>query len=416
MAAASPWVTPYPPQMADLDSCVTCGLCLPVCPTFRLTGGETASPRGRLAAISAVGENRAVLDERFDEITSFCLQCRACETICPSMVPFGSIMESARSEAVAQLPRRGVRVRRLLLGRALRSPLLLRLVSLLAAFGQRVGALSLLPRVGQVTRGLRRIPLPLPTARGGSWGDVENAVGTERVVLFSGCVADVWFSGVHAATIEVLVAAGYHVDAPANQTCCGALASHSGFGRPAAAMACENIRAFADAPTVVVNVAGCGAHIKQYAAHGEAGADLASRTRDVTEVVADAIEAGRLPVLPQSGRQVAVQDPCHLEHGQRIVDQPRRILEAAGYEIVDVDAGGLCCGAAGLYQVDHPETAAQLGTAKAAKVADAGIDLVASANAGCEMQLRRYLDSGYEILHPIEIYAQAISPRFEGDG
>jgi len=405
------WVTEYPPLQVDLDSCVTCGLCLPVCPTFRLTGDESASPRGRLTAISAIADGITGVDPRFDEITSFCLQCRACETVCPSMVPFGSIIESARSEAVAQVPRRDRRIRRFLLGTVLGAPALLRIATLIAAFGQRIGLLRFLPMVGPATRGLRRLPLPLPSARGGSWpfedrsGDRNDAT---EVVLFTGCVADAWFSGLHVATVEVLRAAGYSVRAPSSQTCCGALASHGGFETESHKMALSNIEALSNGAAVVVNVAGCGAHLKQYGRHSSAGAELASRIRDISEVVADAIDAGQLPRLASNGVRVAIQDPCHLEHGQRIVTQPRRILEAAGYEVVEADPGGLCCGAAGLYQVDHPETSEQLGAAKADKMRATGANLVASANAGCEMQLRRYLDDGYEVLHPIEIYARAL--------
>ncbi|GMQ97953.1 MAG: glycolate oxidase subunit GlcF [Acidimicrobiia bacterium] len=405
------WVTEHPPLQVDLDSCVTCGLCLPVCPTFRLTGDETASPRGRLTAISAVAQGVTTIDARFDEVTSFCLQCRACETVCPSMVPFGSIIESARSEAVAQVPRRDSGVRRFLLSTVLSAPVLLRIATLVAALGQRLRLLRFLPIVGRATRGLRPLPLPLPSARGGSWPAASRSGGSDPaddVVLFTGCVADAWFSGLHVATIEVLSAAGYSVRAPASQTCCGALASHGGFERESQKMALSNIKALSDDATVVVNVAGCGAHLKQYGRHGSQGADLAARTADVTEFVSDAIDAGRLPKLPSNGERVAIQDPCHLEHGQGITVPPRAILEAAGYEVVDVDPGGLCCGAAGLYQVDHPETSEQLGSAKAQMVRDTGVTLVASANAGCEMQLRRYLDDRHEVLHPVEIYARAI--------
>ncbi|MFV2001336.1 MAG: (Fe-S)-binding protein [Acidimicrobiia bacterium] len=403
------WVTERPPLEVDLDSCVTCGLCLPVCPTFRLTGDETASPRGRLTAVTAVAQGVAKVDSRFDEITSFCLQCRACETVCPSMVPFGSIIESARSEAVAQVPRRNSRIRRFLLGTVLRVPVLLRIATLIAAIGQRMRLLRFLPMVGPATRGLRRLPLPLPSARGGYW-PAEHGFADEvdEVVLFTGCVADAWFSELHQATVEVLRAAGYSVRAPSSQTCCGALASHGGFQPENQKMALSNVRALAGEALIVVNVAGCGAHLKQYGRNGFQGADLASRVRDITEVVSDAINEERLPRLPSNGERVAIQDPCHLEHGQRIVRQPRTILEAAGYEVVDVDAGGLCCGAAGLYQVDHPETSEQLGSAKAEMVKASGAALVASANAGCEMQLRRYLDDGHEVRHPIEIYAWAL--------
>ena len=203
------WVTEHPPVEADLDSCVTCGLCLPVCPTFRLTGDETASPRGRLTAISITASGQTELDQRFDEITSFCLQCRACETACPSLVPFGSIIESARAEAVAQTPQPHRLARRFALGVALRSPFLMRAATLEAALAQRIGALSMLPIVGGATRGLRPLPLPLPTARGGTWGHGKS----ERVTLFTGCLVDTWFSDIHKATIEVLLAAGYQVDA-----------------------------------------------------------------------------------------------------------------------------------------------------------------------------------------------------------
>ena len=250
------------------------------------------------------------------------------------------------------------------------------------------------------------LPLPLPSARGGSWGNRD----ADRVVLFTGCLVDTWFSDIHKATIEVLLAAGYRVDAPETQTCCGALASHSGFEDDARDLADKNIEGLNDAPFVVVDVAGCGAHLKEYGRYGEAGASLAGRTVDVTEIVALAIEEGRLPTLPLNGEKVAVQDPCHLEHGQGIINEPRIIVAAAGYEVVDADPGGLCCGAAGVYQIDHPETSEVLGVAKADKVRETGVKLVASANAGCEMQLRRYLDAGFDVLHPVEIYvAEAVS-------
>jgi glycolate oxidase iron-sulfur subunit len=229
------------------------------------------------------------------------------------------------------------------------------------------------------------------------------------VVLFTGCLADTWFSDIHKATIEVLLAAGYRVDALETQTCCGALASHSGFESDARKLAEKNIKGLVDAPTIVVNVAGCGAHLKDYGRYGEAGESLAERTLDVTQIVASAIVDGRLPTLQPNGLKVAVQDPCHLEYGQGIVEEPRIILRAGGYDVVDADPGGLCCGAAGLYQVDHPETSETLGMAKAESVSATGATLVASANAGCEMQLRRYLDAGFEVLHPVEIYARQLA-------
>ena len=382
------WVTDIPPQRIDLDSCVTCGLCLPVCPTYRLTGDETASPRGRLAAIDAVDQGVASVDERFGEIIDFCLQCRACETACPSLVPFGRIIEGATAEVRAQTPSVDGRLRRFAATTALKTAPLLRSGSIAIGLAQRLGIPS---------RGLRTIPLPERSARGGSWGPQD----APKVTLFIGCVADAWFSDIHKATIEVLLAAGYRVDAPPSQSCCGALAAHDGFVEGAEKMADKNRIALRDAEMIVVDVAGCGAHLK-------ADPEFGHKVRDVTEVVASAIEDGRLPVLSGKGEQVAVQDPCHLEHGQGIVEQPRTIVRAAGYDVVDADRGGLCCGAAGTYLIDHPDTSTELGRRKSAAVANTGATLVASANAGCEMQLRRFLDDGYIVRHPVEIYAQRL--------
>jgi glycolate oxidase iron-sulfur subunit len=138
---------------------------------------------------------------------------------------------------------------------------------------------------------------------------------------------------------------------------------------------------------------------------------IAERTRDVTELVAIAIRDGRLPILPATGIPVAVQDPCHLEHAQRITSEPREIVSAAGYVVVDADPSGLCCGAAGIYQLDHPDTGDELGRRKAAAVVATGSTIVASANAGCEMQLRRHIGSHVRICHPVELYAEALSAQ-----
>ncbi len=304
-------------------------------------------------------------------------------------MPFGQIIESATADVTAQIPSAGTRLRRFVVTTELTKPALLRVGSIAIGVGQRIGVPS---------PGLRKIPLPHRSARGGSWGPNEAPVAT----LFVGCVADAWFSDIHMATIEVLLAAGYRVDAPASQTCCGALAVHDGFPRDAEAMSARNRDALRDADGIVVNVAGCGAHLKTDPEFGH-------KVRDVTEIVAVAIEDERLPRLPDNGEHVAVQDPCHLEHGQGIISEPRLVLRAAGYEVRDVDPGGLCCGAAGTYLIDHPDTSAELGRRKAAAVNVTYATLVASANAGCEMQLRRYLDDSHEIRHPIELYARNLS-------
>lgn len=265
--------------------------------------------------------------------------------------------------------------------------------------------LTRLPVVGSQTKGLRRLSVPVRTAAGGSWGPRNGPVAA----LLTGCVADVWFSDVHKATIEVLIAAGYRVEAPSSQTCCGALASHSGFADEAKKMAGSNISAFTSADVIVTDVAGCGAHLKSYSRFGDGGAELVAKVRDICEVIAEAVADGRLPSFPSTDVEVGIQDSCHLEHGQRVHTAVDVVVEAAGFKAVPVDRGGMCCGAAGIYQLEHKQMADQLGKAKADLVATAGITTIVSANAGCEMQLRRHLDVGYSIEHPVELYARRLS-------
>lgn len=396
------WVTDDAPTRAELDACVTCGLCLPHCPTFRLTGDETASPRGRLTAMAAVADDMAVIDETFTGMMDFCLQCRACEVVCPSMVPFGRAMEGARIEIAAQRPSATRRFRHRVLDRVLPSRGLLGLVTTAAAIGQRLR----LDRIGPGRRlaGLRRLPLRPRSTIGFS----STGTGNVAAVL-AGCVMDPWFSGVHEATIALLRRAGWDVVVPESQTCCGALAAHDGAAESARRLAARNVESFADADIVVVDAAGCSAHMKEYGQWVTGGEQLAERVRDITEVVADHIEDGTLPRLPERDIDVAIQDPCHLRHAQRITAQPRQIVTAAGYRVREIDPKGLCCGAAGLYTLLEADTSMELGRQKADQVAVTGAKIVASANPGCEMQLRSHLGEGYRVLHPIELYHEALA-------
>jgi glycolate oxidase iron-sulfur subunit len=401
------WVTEWAPERVELDQCVDCGLCLPACPTFRLTGDEAASPRGRLTAMRAVASGQAEVEERFAGMMDMCLQCRACEAVCPSMVPFGRAMEGARAEVVAQLPTPAGAGRRYLFGKAIAQPRLVGAASSLLGVAQRLGLTRSLPGAARRASGIRELPLRAPATPGTTWEPQGEPVGT--VALFSGCVMDPWFSGVHIALIQVLRTAGYRVEAPQDQVCCGALAAHEGAAFDAARLAERNVVAFSEFETVVVDAAGCGAHLKGYGHQSSDGAALAARVMDATELVAGLIEAGELPRLEPRGEAVAVQDPCHLRHAQGITAEPRAVVEAAGYDAVDIDAQALCCGAAGAYMLDHPEVSDELGRRKADQIRATGLRLVASANPGCEMQLRSHLGDGYRVAHPVEIYWEAIS-------
>jgi len=215
-----------------------------------------------------------------------------------------------------------------------------------------------------------------------------------------------WFPDVHDATIHVLERAGYTVEVPASQTCCGALAAHDGDTADAVRMAERNAAAFTGFDLVVADAAGCSAHLREYARW--AGPAWSTEVADVTRVVAEAIGEGRLPQLPTGRGPVAIQDPCHLRHAQKVVDEPRLIVQAAGYEPVEIDPDGLCCGAAGVYSIERPAAAAELGARKADQIRAAGASIVASANPGCEMQLRAFLDPWFEVRHPVELYSQAL--------
>lgn len=398
------WVTEFHPTHAELSACVQCGLCLPHCPTYRLTGRDTASPRGRLMAMSAVADGIIQVDESFAEVMDFCLQCRACEVVCPGLVPFGRAMEGARAEVAAQVPDKPARARRLALGRVLGSPTIMRLVTTGMRLMRATGLARLAPSVlAGPLKGVR--PLGRSTSLRGTVGG-NGVLGTAAVL--AGCVMEQWFSPVQEATVDLLIRAGYRVVVPRDQTCCGALAAHEGAADAARRLARRNIGGFAGVDLVVVTAAGCSAHMAEYGHWADDGADLARRSRDVTMVVADLIEAGALPAFHDDRGRVAVQDPCHLRHAQRQTAAPRTILRAAGYDPVDVDPTGMCCGAAGLYSLKHPKTSAELGRRKASEVVATETTLVASANPGCEIQLRQHLDDWYRVAHPVELYHQSL--------
>lgn len=399
------WVTTYHPTTEELDACVQCGLCLPVCPTFRLTGRETASPRGRLQAMKAVHQGVFPVDAAFQSIIDFCLGCRACEPVCPGLVPYGRALEGARAEIVAQLTTSAHRARALLVGPMLGSRGLLRAGTALVGLGQRLGVDRVAPcRLRRVLRGMRRLRSRPPTILGHAGGSGSSG----SVALLAGCIQEEWFRPVNRAAVDLLEMAGYRVEVPSGQTCCGALAAHDGKADQARALAAQNVPVLSGYDRVVVTSAGCSAHVRGYGHWAENGGTVAGMAVDVTVAVAEAIGAGLLPTLPDTGEEVAIQDPCHLRHAQRVVDEPRLLLQAAGYRVVEVDPVGMCCGAAGLYTVLQPEASQQLAELKAEQIRCTGVLRVASANPGCEMQLRSVLGGGYDIRHPVEWYLDAV--------
>jgi glycolate oxidase iron-sulfur subunit len=353
--------------------------------------------------MSAVAEGIVDVDESFASIIDFCLGCRACEPVCPGLVPYGRTLEGARAEIDAQIPGRASR-NRWTVGTALGSRTLMRLAGAALSIGQSVGAIRFAPKkYHRVTGGLR----PLRGRPSSSIGHVGGPGDAGTVGLLAGCIQDEWFRPVNEAAITLLEWAGYTVAVPEGQTCCGALAAHDGKADASEKYMGQNTDAFGGFDYVVATSAGCSAHLADYSWMGHV-----PETLDVTVAVARAIEDGLLPRVEGGNGAMAVQDPCHLRHAQRVVDEPRAILEAGGYEIAEIDEVGLCCGAAGMYTVLQPEASEQLGIQKADQVRSTGVSKVASANPGCEMQLRSHLEADFEIKHPIEWYLEAL--RAEG--
>ena len=406
---------------ASLD-CVHCGLCLQACPTYRVTGRETASPRGRIYLMRGLAEGR-LEDPTLLETEAFaCLGCRACETACPSGVRYGEMLEQTR--AIVRSSEDGFHLASLVERIALRGivphPIRLRILVVLLGVVQRLGldrlAAFVLPkRLADMTRLLPEIPAARERKR---MPRLTPAEGTRRgrVALFEGCVMPEFFGRVNNAARLVLARAGYEVVVPEAQGCCGALQAHSGDLEFARGLARKNVRAFeAELGTldaIIVTSAGCSAALREAESWiGESGEALAGGVRDILEFL-DEVDA----VLPLSSipKRVCYDDACHLIHAQGIAAAPRRLLEAIpDLELVSHRDPEACCGAAGIYNLTQPEMSQKVLQPKLDALIEAAPEIVATANPGCAMQIAAGLASrGLEtrVVHPIELIEEATRP------
>ena len=379
----------------ELAACVACGLCLPHCPTYRVSGEEFRSPRGRIAAMRAVDAGEAPADEQFIQYMDECIQCRGCETACPSGVPYGRLMEGTRETLARRVPGYAPRWKRLSYRMLGRHRLLL----------MGSGALGLLQRSRLVPPGmLARLGLP---ARVPIRQPRLEPTGDD-VWLFTGCVMDAWMRDVHAAAKRLVEATGAGVSLPGRGgACCGALHVHAGIGDDARRLA-EAVMASmpGDAP-VLVDSAGCGAAMKDYGhlVGTEQAKRFSARVLDVHEWLAARIDELPAPTSAGSARPiVAVQDPCHLRHVQRAHQHVRTVL-ARYVDVVELDDEGMCCGAGGAYSVEQPELAAAVRERKLGAIERSGAPLVASANPGCAMHLS---GAGATVEHPVTIVARQV--------
>lgn len=373
----------------DLNQCVQCGLCLPHCPTYRVTGDEAMSPRGRIALMREVQDSDAPVTAEVLESFETCVQCRGCEPACPSGVPYGHLMEQAR-ETLAEAGEMTPLWQRLAL-KPLAKPKLLK---------AGTAALSVANKFNLVPQ-----RLGLPTQIDSSV-DPLQASGSD-VYLFTGCVMDAWQRDVHAAGKLVLEVAGFGVT-PTNELapCCGALQAHAGLAGETRKLAKTMMQNLNGDKPILVDSAGCGAAMKDYG--HLLGTDEArifsERVYDIQEWLA--LHMDSLPIAPPLAKRVAVQDPCHLRHVQRVHEATRTVLRPYVEELVELDDDGLCCGAGGAYSVLQPKLATQIRDRKVEAIARVQPDLVASANPGCSLHLA---NAGVPTIHPMQIIWGQIS-------
>ena len=419
------------PASDVFDRCVRCGLCLPTCPTYVETLVETSGPRGRIALIKAVAEERLdLLSPGFVHQMSECLDCRACEAVCPSGVEYGKILEPARTQIVrAQGPVRSwwARLgRAVLIGQLFARLGLMRAAARLLKLYQRSGLRDLLRRTGILRAlGLQDLEALAPrisdrffTPRDQRFAPAGAARAT--AFLHAGCIMHVAFAAWNEATVRVLGAAGVAVVVPRDQGCCGAITIHAGEMPRGRELAKRNIAAFerSGADVYVINAAGCGSALKEYGDlfradplwHDRAVA-FSACVRDVTEYLDEiGLPAGALGPVHAV---VTYQDACHLAHAQRITAPPRRLLaQIPGLEIREMEESSLCCGSAGIYNVTQPEMAQRLQRRKVDRVLEVTPQIVATTNPGCALQIRNGLDgagaTAIAVKHVVELLDESL--------
>ena len=408
-----------------------CGLCLNACPTYRELGVEMDSPRGRIYQMVQVSEGNIGISDDYVEHIELCLACRACETACPSGVEYGRLIEGALAqiETSVKRPVSERLLRWLAYSKLLRSPLLLKGAGLallayqrsgLQAMMEQTGFLESLGRLGELARLAPDAQAPFFF---GSIGKVFPAEGETRyrVALMAGCMQNVFFSRLNEATVRVLCKNGCEVTVPAEQECCGALHVHAGLRALGREQATRNIVAFESTgfDAIITNTAGCGSVLKEYphlfehdpAWHARAKA-FSERMCDVSEFLAS-IELNTN--LGRVERTVTYQDSCHLLHGQKIGASPRQMIQAIpGVTLRELPLSEICCGSAGVYNIEHTSISMALLEDKMRMVGSTCADTIVTANPGCMLQLkegaRRFLRP-MPVMHVVELLDEAYAAR-----
>ena len=416
----------HPPEQTLIDACVHCGFCLTTCPSYRVIGKETDSPRGRIYLMNAINQGEAPLSDASVQHFDTCLGCLACTTACPSGVQYDKLIAATRPQVERNYPRSwGDRAFRSLIFSLFPYPDRLRMLLAPLMVYQKLGLPRLVRATGllqQISPRLAAMETLLPAVTVKSFQDnlpeVIPAQGKKRyrVGLITGCVQRLFFSDVNEATARVLVANGCEVVIPKDQGCCAALPAHQGQEEQARALARQMIDVFeaADVDVVIINAAGCGHTLKEYGhllqddpEYRDRAQAFSERVKDVQEFLAAVGLTAPLHPLTEGGLTVVYQDACHLLHGQKISLQPRQILrQIPGVTLKEPLDAALCCGSAGVYNMLQPEVAEELGQQKATNLRNTGAHLIASANPGCSLQILKHLEkqgATLPLMHPMQL-------------
>lgn len=400
--------------VANWEDCVHCGLCLSACPTYQVTGLEMESPRGRLVLLNQWREQPEAHDVETRGWLDDCLDCRACESVCPSNIPTGHLVEAWRSQEAreARPPRSLLQVLELLLG----SPRGLAWFRRMARWSQtRWGDWMVRHTARWLPPGARSVKAGLPAlhSRGLSRRRLDSDGTGSDIFFFVGCVMDALYSETNEHAADLLRLAGHRLTIPQGQRCCGAVHRHSGSPETARHWAEANISLFeqSGAEVVAVDAAGCGAALKEYASlfppdspWQERAQHFQNAVQDVVQLLADSLP----PLSQQDANPVTVHDPCHHVHAQGIAKETRSLLGRAGYAVTEMRESTLCCGSAGIYNLTHPDKSQPLLTRKLAQIPD-DATYVAAANPGCLMHMQSGLSaqSHKQVVHPVDLAWQA---------
>lgn len=426
------WNEDIPDEKKWAD-CVHCGLCLESCPTYELTGQEQHSPRGRVYLIKAVAEGRLEVNEQFAVPIDACLDCKACTTACPASVDVGGLVEEARGQIAKALPLTGWKkaVRTFFLEKTFPHPKRLRFIGKLISFYQNSGLQKLARKTGLIRimpNHLVELEAVMPEIKKGvretyKGQTVIEAKGEAKrdVAFLTGCIMDVMFGDVNEATINVLTRNGNRVTIPETQTCCGALHVHAGDRETGRKLAKQNIEAFQEAETVIVNAAGCGCMLKDYPELFKNDPEWYEKAKAFSEKVVDIskflIDTGFRKPKAELKTRLTYHDACHLAHGQGVRAEPRELLKSIpGVEVVEMPNADRCCGSAGIYNITNPEMAGPILKSKMKNVPDE-VEMISMGNPGCMLQMalgvKKY-GRNEKVVHTVQLLDWAYQKEEEG--